>query len=249
MPAPSNGAWSEEPPIEISSKASLRARSARSSASRTRPLAVDVAHRVGRADHVEVDVARDPAALGPAERGARRRASRRGRAPRRPRSRSAARGGRAGARRARASAATPLPLSLMPGPSRTESRCAPSIATRRAGGPGRSAITLRVRRVSATVSTSIRACPRSASAPAPAATAGMRSPGRTSDPRRRARAAAVGDDAARGRPPPARAAPSRGTCTRRARRARSARARRRSRPRGSRGPRARAPPATCPGGE
>ena len=78
--------------------------------------------------------------------------------------------------------ATPLPLSLMPGPSRTESRCAPTIATRRPA-PGRSAITLRVRSFSATVSTTSSASPLSVSAALPADTEGMSRPGRISEPR------------------------------------------------------------------
>ncbi len=69
----------------------------------------------------------------------------------------------------------------MPGPSRTESRWAPIIVTP-SPVPGRSAITLRVRAVVGTVSTTSSARPFSFSAARPAATDGMSSPGRISEP-------------------------------------------------------------------
>ena len=136
IPAAAKGTWSDAPPVLLPAAPACAA-AARCGAPRRVARAglggrVHGPDGVRRADHVEVQVRADRPPLGRAERRPRSCASRTGRTPRRPRSRAgSARRARAGQRsRPRASsAATPLPLSLIPGPAGTESRWPPAMTT------------------------------------------------------------------------------------------------------------------------
>src|SRR6516164_6056394 len=125
-----------------------------------RSRALNEAHEVGRADHVEIDVEHDVTtvifgqtvdmltraheACSSAPQKAKRT---------RPRARV---GSRTNRNAASSTAAAPLPLSLMPGPSSTLSRCAPTTIKEPSLPAGVSANTFRLRRFSVTALTARR---------------------------------------------------------------------------------------------